>query len=193
MTIPKIFLADPAERQRVLSTVLMGFSADPFVRWACPEAENYLNFVDAFDAYGGKAIDTNTAYVAEGFMGTALWLPPNIEADEEKFVEEIEKNVAKEKQDSLFKVLEELEDYHPADACWYLPIIAVDPHYQNSGIGSLLMKHALEKVDLDGLPAYLESSNPRNMSLYKRYGFETMGQIKVGSVPPIHPMIRQAR
>ena len=55
------------------------------------------------------------------------------------------------------------------------------------------MKHALEKVDLDGLPAYLESSNPRNMSLYKRYGFETMGQIKVGSVPPIHPMIRQAR
>ena len=61
------------------------------------------------------------------------------------------------------------------------------------GIGSLLMKHALEKVDSDGLPAYLESSNPRNMSLYKRYGFQTMGQIQVDDVPPLHPMIRETR
>ena len=56
------------------------------------------------------------------------------------------------------------------------------------------MKYALEEVDSDGLlPAYLESSNPRNMSLYKRYGFETIGQIKVSDVPPLHPMIREAR
>jgi hypothetical protein len=31
------------------------------------------------------------------------------------------------------------------------------------------------------------------MSLYKRYGFETMGQIQIGDVPPLHPMIREAR
>ena len=193
MTIPKIFSADTIQRQKVLSTVLMGFSADPFVRWICPEAGNYINFIGAFNAYGGKAVDSNTAYVVEGFKGTALWLPPNIEADEETFVKEIEQNVLIEKQESLFKVLEELEKYHPEAPCWYLPIIAVDPHYQNNGIGSLLMKYALEKVDSDGLPAYLESSNPRNMSLYKRYGFETMGQIKVDDVPPLHPMIREAR
>ena len=193
MTTPKIFSAGTIQRKKVLSTVLMGFSADPFVRWICPEAGNYMSFIGAFNAYGGKAVDTNTAYVVEGFKGTALWLPPNIEADEEAFVKEIEQNVLIEKQESLFKVLEELEKYHPEDPCWYLPIIAVDPHYQNNGIGSLLMKHALEKVDSDGLPAYLESSNPRNMSLYKRYGFETMGQIKVDDVPPLHPMIREAR
>ena len=193
MTIPKIFPAGTIQRQKVLSTVLMGFSADPFVRWICPEAGNYMNFIGAFDAYGGKAVDNNTAYVVEGFKGTALWLSPSIEADEEAFVKEIEQNVLIEKQESLFKVLEELEKYHPEDPCWYLPIIAVDPHYQNNGIGSLLMKHALERVDSDGLPAYLESSNPRNMSLYKRYGFETMGQIKVDDVPPLHPMIREAR
>ena len=193
MTIPKIFSADTNQRQKVLSTVLMGFSADPFVRWICPEAGNYMKFIGAIDAYGRKAVDTNTAYVVEDFKGTALWLPPNIEADEEAFVKEIEQNVLIEKQESLFKVLEELEKYHPDAPCWYLPIIAVDPHYQNNGIGSLLMKHALEKVDSDGLPAYLESSNPRNMSLYRRYGFETIGQIKVGDVPPLHPMIRDVR
>jgi GNAT superfamily N-acetyltransferase len=191
--IPKISSADPKNRNKVLDTILVGFSADPFVRWICPEAHNYLKFKEAFDAYGGGAIETRSAYVAGRYSGTALWLPPGVDADEERFIAEIEKNVAKEKHESLFKILEELEHYHPTDSCWYLPIIAVDPSYQNKGIGSLLMKHALEIVDSEGLPAYLESSNPRNMSLYERYGFETMGRIQVGDAPPLHPMIRTAR
>lgn len=191
--IPEIFTADARDRGKVLNTILMGFSADPFIRWICPEADNYILFKDAFDAFGGKALDTNTAYVAEGYKGTALWLPPNTEADEERFIAEIEKNVAQEKHEPLFQVLDAMESFHPSGPCWYLPIIAVDPYYQNKGVGSLLMKHALEKVDSDGLPAYLESSNPRNMSLYKRYGFETMDQIQVGDSPPVHPMIREAR
>ena len=191
--IPKISSADPGKRSKVLDTVLLGFSADPFVRWICPEAHNYLKFKDAFDAYGGGAIEKNSAYVVEGYCGAALWLPPNVDADEDRFIEEIEKNVSTEKHEPLFKILEELENYHPSESCWYLPIIAVDPSYQNKGIGSLLMKHALEIVDSEGLPAYLESSNPRNMSLYQRYGFETMGQIQVGDSPPLHPMIRTAK
>ena len=117
MTIPEIFSADTIQKQKVLSTVLMGFSADPFVRWICPEAGNYMSFIGAFNAYGGKAVDTNTAYVVEGFKGTALWLPPNIEADEEAFVKEIEQNILIEKQESLFKVLGELEKYHPEAPC----------------------------------------------------------------------------
>ena len=32
--------------------------------------------------------------------------------------------------------------------------------------------------------AYLESSNPKNMSLYERHGFESMGRIQIGDSPP---------
>ena len=92
----------------------------------------------------------------------------------------------------MFAVLEEMEKYHPEDA-WYLAIIGVDPAYQGTGIGSQLMKKALERVDSEGLTAYLESSNPRNMSLYERCGFEVIGQIQIGECPVIHPMIREAR
>jgi GNAT superfamily N-acetyltransferase len=46
----------------------------------------------------------------------------------------------------MFKVLEAMEEYHPKDA-WYLLIIGVDPVYQGKGIGSLLMKKAIERVD----------------------------------------------
>jgi len=60
-------------------------------------------------------------------------------------------------------------------------------------IGSRLMKHALLRIDEAGLPAYLESSNPRNIPLYERHGFEVMGEIQVGSSPVVTPMIRAAR
>ena len=125
------------------------------------------------------------------FHGAALWLPPAQESDEERFIQEVEANVLPERHETLFRILDEMEGYHPHDDCWYLPLIAVDPVYQNQGIGSQLMKYALNKVDSDALPAYLESSNPKNISLYERYGFEIMGRIQIADAPPIHPMIRE--
>ena len=105
----------------------------------------------------------------------------------------MEKFVAKERKELMFRILEEFEEYHPKEACWYLPLIAVDPAHQGSGIGSELMKAAMSRIDEDNLPGYLESSNPRNVSLYERYGFEVIGQIKIGDAPLIQPMYRKAR
>jgi GNAT superfamily N-acetyltransferase len=50
---------------------------------------------------------------------------------------------------------------------------------QARGYGSMLMKHALERCDGEEKLAYLESSNPRGLSLYLRHGFELIGTIQV--------------
>jgi hypothetical protein len=42
-------------------------------------------------------------------------------------------------------------------------------------------------------PPYLESTNPRNLSLYLRHGFEILGTIRVGEAPPVVPMLRPPR
>ncbi len=55
------------------------------------------------------------------------------------------------------------------------------------------MAHALRRCDADGLIAYLESSNPRNISLYERHGFEIMGKIQAGTLPTLYLVIREAR
>ena len=68
-----------------------------------------------------------------------------------------------------------------------------DPAATGQGLGATLMKHALTIVDEAGLPAYLESSNPRNISLYERHGFEVMGEIRTKGSPVMTPMIRAAR
>jgi len=60
-------------------------------------------------------------------------------------------------------------------------------------MGAALMKHVLEVVDESGAVAYLESSNPRNMSLYQRFGFEPIARIEVRDCPVVHPMLRPAQ
>ena len=55
------------------------------------------------------------------------------------------------------------------------------------------MAHVVERVDEEHVPAYLESGNPRNVSLYQRHGFEVAATIQVGSSPSVVPVIREAR
>jgi ribosomal protein S18 acetylase RimI-like enzyme len=55
------------------------------------------------------------------------------------------------------------------------------------------MHHAVERCDRDRMLAYLESSNPRNIALYERHGFEVMGRIQIGAGPLVTPMLRRPR
>ncbi|WP_209434992.1 hypothetical protein [Pedobacter ginsenosidimutans] len=55
------------------------------------------------------------------------------------------------------------------------------------------MTEALKAVDRDGLIAYPESSNPKNISLYQRHGFEVIGEIQSGNSPILRPMLRKAQ
>jgi ribosomal protein S18 acetylase RimI-like enzyme len=64
---------------------------------------------------------------------------------------------------------------------------------QGRGYGSALLRHALEQIDRDGQLAYLESTNPANVPLYQRHGFEVVGTIQVDDAPPMIPMVRRAR
>ena len=74
------------------------------------------------------------------------------------------------------------------DAHW-----SVDAAKQGGGLGSALLRHAAERCDHDGLPAYLEATDPRNKRLYAAHGFEELGVIQAGVSPPVWPMLRKPR
>ena len=93
----------------------------------------------------------------------------------------------------LYGVLEQMATYRPTAPHWYLPIIGVDPCRQGAGYGSALIAYALQECDREHLPAYLESTNPRNVPLYQRHGFEVVGKIQSGSSPMFIPMQRSPR
>jgi GNAT superfamily N-acetyltransferase len=188
-----ITTAPETDRERVIQSVVLGFAADPLTRWFWPDAVSYTQSALLYDAFGGRSIESGTTFVTPNYEGVALWMPPGVEPDEDRMVPILESTIPVDRVEFAFGVFEAMASYHPEESCWYLPLIAVDPIYQGRGMGAQLMKAALGKIDEAGLPAYLESSNPRNVSLYQRHGFEVMGEIQVGTSPPVIPMIRAAR
>jgi len=187
-------IARVADRDRVAAVISLGFSTDPVARWMYPDAFQFISGFPAFVlAFGGRAFDYDAAYCTSDLSGAALWLPPGIGPDEEAMGPRLERTVDPAKLEVTQVVFEQMARYHPHEPHWYLPLIGVDPVRQRSGQGAALMRRALDRVDRDGLAAYLESSNPRNIPLYQRHGFEVVATIEVADVPPLFPMVRRPR
>jgi GNAT superfamily N-acetyltransferase len=95
----------------------------------------------------------------------------------------------------VLNALTKMEKAHPHDPpSWYLLGLATEKEHQGKGLGSALLAHMLARCDDDGLPAYLESSNPRNIPFYARHGFAEREAIRFGDTGPvITPMWRDPR
>ena len=191
----KIYVCrEAAEEHGTMISMVLGFSSDPVMRWLYPNPASYLeHFPEFVGAFGGRAFAYGSAYYTEDFLGAALWLPPSVEADAERFVELIQRSVDEAKQRIVFETLQQMEAFHPTEPCWYLAMIGVDPVHQRRGLGSALMREVLDDCDRQNLPAYLESTNPRNLTLYERHGFHRLGIIDTGEAPPLTPMLREPR
>ena len=187
-------IADRSDAAPVLAGLTLGFAADPFMRWLYPDPSAFLtHFPRVMDLFGGGAFDHGSAYRNGDFTAGALWLSPGVHPDEDNLVAHFEATVAPEKHAALFATFEQMDRYHPDEPCWHLAFIAVDPARQGKGLEAGLLQESLVGCDRDGLPAYLESTNPMNLSLYKRFGFEEMGVIEAAGAPPLYPMLRPAR
>jgi ribosomal protein S18 acetylase RimI-like enzyme len=163
-------------------------------RWFYPNPREYVAHLPRLAvAIGGKAFAHGSAHYAEGFSGATLWLPPEVSPDEELTVATIRETVSQHLQADVFAILEQMGAAHPKEPHWYLWMIGTDPMRQSRGHGSALMRHGIASCDREKRLAYLESSNPQNLSLYVGHGFELIGTIQVGGCPPIFPMLRKPR
>lgn len=73
--------------------------------------------------------------------------------------------------------LEERRRHHVPEPHFYLSAIGVDPSRQGEGIGSALMRPALDLADARAVPAYLETATARNVLLYERHGFVVLEEL----------------
>lgn len=189
-----IHKSSKADRQRAVDALVLGFSRDPVVRWFFPEPNQYLvEFPALIESFGGRAFDHDCAYHTEGLLGSALWLPPDVHPDEDGITQVLERNVEGSKLEQAASLFEQMDQYHPDEPCWHLTFIAVDPTHTGNGHGGKLLEHTLKMIDEKKQLAYLESSNPANISLYLRHGFELIGEISAGDVPHLYPMRREPR
>jgi GNAT superfamily N-acetyltransferase len=111
--------------------------------------------------------------------GTSVWAKPlSKELENEKKLKK-KSFLADHMGASSLKVYTEITDFMsskvvdwlPADS-WYLSIIGILPEFQGRGLGADLINAVLTKTDALGAPTYLETFTPRNMSFYKRLGYQ---------------------
>jgi ribosomal protein S18 acetylase RimI-like enzyme len=192
--IEPIFSIYGSHAAAAVDVVTLAFSTDPVARWMYPDPNVFLTHFPSFiRAFAGKSFEHGSAYLAPNAAGAALWLLPGVEPDEDPLIGLFWTTTSDEVQKDLFPVFEQMAAYHPKEPHWYLPMIGVETYQQGRGVGSSLMQHSLANCDDDRLPAYLESSNPRNVPLYERFGFEVVGTIQAGNSPPLYPMYRRAK
>jgi GNAT superfamily N-acetyltransferase len=86
-----------------------------------------------------------------------------------------------------------MEHRHPRKPPhWYLAFMGVVPERQGRGLGTALIRPALEALDDSATAAYLESSSPRSRELYRRNGFTVAGEFDLPSGgPPLWQMWRE--
>jgi ribosomal protein S18 acetylase RimI-like enzyme len=182
------------EMPQTVACIVAAFITDPIGRFAWPSPHQYLEgMAETARAFGGASFEHGTADVTADFCGAGLWLPPGIHPNGEA-LEQVFRDTAKpEHLDDLLATFEKMDEWHPEEKHWYLPLVGVEPNAQGRGLGGALMRHATARADADGVLAYLESSNPRNISLYERHGFEVMGKIQIGAGPLVTPMLRRPR
>ena len=191
---PAVYRIDEASAETAFAAIVLAFANDPATRWTWPQPDDYLrNMPLLARAFGGKSFALGTAFGIERFAGAALWLTPEVSPDEEALAGLIERTAPASIQQDAAGVFEQMAGFHPQEPHWYLPLIGVDPSRQGQRLGDKLMAHALARCDAEQLPAYLESTNPRNLPFYQRHGFEMVGKIQVGSSPTIVPMLRRPR
>jgi ribosomal protein S18 acetylase RimI-like enzyme len=186
-------IAGDAEFDRAIATLVLAFGTDPVARWMYDDPHQYLLQIPRlFRALGTNSFEGGAAQRTDDGLGVALWLPPGVHGDDGPLEAVIAESIVEKKQAEVAAVFERTEHYRPTEPHWYLSLIGVETRHRNKGCGAALLEHRLRQCDGERLPAYLWSSNPLNISLYERHGFEIAGTIQVGSSPAIFPMLRHA-
>jgi ribosomal protein S18 acetylase RimI-like enzyme len=191
-SVPPVTRIDPAD---VMPTLLVAFADDPGMRWLYPDDGTYERALpEVVLLAAGAAFDAGTVDVAEGGTAVAIWDPPGSDRDPQEvgaaWAAHFQVHVDAARLGDVFAWGEQMGRCHPTEPHWYLATIGVTPEHQGRGHGAALLRAGLDRCDRDGLPAYLESGNPRNRTLYERHGFEVIDEIRIADSPPIWPMLR---
>jgi ribosomal protein S18 acetylase RimI-like enzyme len=182
----------------IVETLVRSFDADPVFQWMYPgDAVRPGQLRAWFELVTAAAFNHGHCYHVPG-KAAAIWVPPDVpQVTAEERGELVDLLAAQTSEEHAMTVLRGFTSagaHHPEEPpsmlLWY---VAVEPGAQGVGLGVEVLRPVLERVDADGLAAYLHSTNVRNVPFYRRLGWQVIAEVEmpVGG-PVIRPMWRPA-
>jgi ribosomal protein S18 acetylase RimI-like enzyme len=189
-----------ADLNSTVAALTRAFLDDPVMKWIFPDdrmRERRLPpfFASALRSTGLHSEGTEVVVAAGQVQGCAIWMAPGT------WRPPLRRQLAA-LPSVMFRLRSRLpvasvtygalQRVHPERPHWYLSGIGTDPPAQGTGVGSALMQSRLVRCDAAGEPAYLESSNERNVPFYQRHGFRVTGELTIpGGGPTFWLMWRE--
>jgi GNAT superfamily N-acetyltransferase len=189
-----------ADRAVLADIAAAGFYDDPVLSWALRDDARRLDQLRV--VFGGLADDMlpdrGTVHLAAD-ASAAFWRSPGFEHHRsardrlDDAADESDGGAGPFAPDELerFEILGGLMlQHHPHEPHWYLNVVSTTPARQGQGLGAAVLRPVLDRCDAEGVPAYLESTNPRNRTLYLRQGFVPMDEVALPDGPSLLQMWR---
>jgi GNAT superfamily N-acetyltransferase len=170
-----------ADLAAVTQTISRAFHEDPTWSWAFPDPirrqEQYA-VLWQFMIVG--AMRYPWVLMTDGAEVASVWIPPGgteIAEEAEAEVEPLLEDLVGPRAAEVIELLERFDAAHPREQPhFYLSLLGTDPAHAGRGLGMALLAESLARIDREGMPAYLESSNPVNNHRYERHGFAKVGE-----------------
>ena len=184
-----------------------GFYADPVLSWVFPDDGRRLHQLTfIFTGMVQDMLpDRGEVHLAGGACA-AFWRTPDFEhgrmaadrvddalEDVVAGTDEVEVPFSAGELERLAILGEVMRDNHPHEPHWYLNVVSTLPTHQGRGLGAACLQPVLRRCDAEGTRAYLESTNPRNRTLYVRQGFVEAEEIPLPGGPAMLQMWRDPR
>jgi ribosomal protein S18 acetylase RimI-like enzyme len=170
-------VATAEDLQRCAQTLTDGFAADPVWSWAFPDRDRLEVW---WRFWVGGALPQGWVRVVGDADSVAVWIPPSgheCAPEDEPHVEALVRALAGERAPLVLGVLDRFERNHPRTLPhYYLSLLATADRARGRGVGMELLAESLALIDVEGAAAYLESSNPANLSRYEGVGFRAVGE-----------------
>lgn len=176
-------VATDADVDAVTDTIRLAFRDDPIWGPALTRPDGSTEHLDAFwRLYVRGGLRFSTVFMLADASAVAVWIPPGetelsdeLDAELQRLVYE---NFPGGPATSMFELYDRMERAHP----WsiphaYLSILATHPDHRGHGIGQQLLAANLVDWDAQGVPSYLESTNPGNLHRYERAGYRAVDTV----------------
>lgn len=170
-------LATDADVDGVTATLTAAFATDPLWSWAFPDARDQAVWWRYCIA---SAFRYPGVWISGEYAAVSVWIPPGgveLTEEEQRGLEPLIRDLIGARCDDVMELLERFETSHPqGEPHYYLSLLGTHPDRRGEGLGMALLTENLKRIDAEGVPAFLESSNPANDRRYERLGFRQVGE-----------------
>ncbi len=177
-------IAGENEIERATEIISLAFASDPVwgVAIARPDGST-AHHAALWRPYVEGAMQHSGVYLNEEQTAVSVWLPPDCdemtEAQQAQVLSVVKVSLPAASVVAMLELWERFAAAQPAGGKHaYLSFLATHPDNRGAGVGQDLLRENLEMFDLQGVPTYLESTNPGNNHRYERAGFTTLGRFE---------------